>query len=141
MRNIIREANEESSQSDSPNPLPFNVVPEPWYWSSKFATTPVPDTTDLCKPDLVLMDFRLQKNESGKKTWVDVLTNIEITKSELVQGKDIPIFLGVATKGYLIMREQPWCCFIILFSIANLQLRAHYMDHSGMIIPSENRQE
>ncbi|KAG1807618.1 uncharacterized protein BJ212DRAFT_1485463 [Suillus subaureus] len=32
------------------------------------------------------------------------------------------------------MQEQPWCHFIILFSIANLQLRAHYMDRSGMII-------
>jgi hypothetical protein len=50
-----------SSQSDSPNPLPFNVVPEPRYWSSKFATTPIPEATDLCKPDLVLMDFRLKK--------------------------------------------------------------------------------
>jgi Fungal protein kinase len=134
MRNIIREANGESSQSGSPNPLPFNVVPEPRYWSSEFATTPIPDATDSRKPDLVLMDFRLKKNESGEKTWADVLTNIEITKSELVQGKDIPIFLGVATKGYLIMREQPWRHFVVLFSIANLQLRAHYMDRSGMII-------
>ncbi|KAG1906125.1 uncharacterized protein F5891DRAFT_975576 [Suillus fuscotomentosus] len=105
MCNIIHEANEESSQSGSPNPLPFNVVPEPRYWSSKFATTPVPDTTDSHKPDLVLMDFRLKKNESGEKTW-----------------------------GYLIMREQLWRRFIVFFSIANLQLRAHYMDRSGMII-------
>ncbi|KAG1844875.1 hypothetical protein C8R48DRAFT_780098 [Suillus tomentosus] len=133
MCNIIREANEDS-QSGSLNPLPFNVVPEPWYWSSKFATTPVPDATNSHKPDIVLMDFRLKKHESGEKTWADVLTNIEITKSELVQGKDIPIFLGVTTKGYLIMRDQPWRRFIILFSIANLQLRAHYMDRSGMII-------
>ncbi|KAG2158270.1 uncharacterized protein EDB93DRAFT_1100481 [Suillus bovinus] len=125
MRNIILEANDESSQQDSLNPLPFNVIPEPQYWSSEFATTPVPDATDLCKPDLVLMDYRLKKNKSGEKTWADVLTNIKITKSELIQGKDIPIFLGVATKGYLIMREQ---------LIANLQLHTHYMDHSGMII-------
>ncbi|KAG1893891.1 uncharacterized protein F5891DRAFT_1256818 [Suillus fuscotomentosus] len=134
MHNIIHKANEESSQSGLLNPLPFNVVPEPRYWSSEFATTPIPDATDSCKPDLVLMDFRLKKNESGEKTWADVLTNIEITKSELVQGKDIPIFLGVTTKGYLIMREQPWRCFVVLFSIANLQLHAHYMDCSGMII-------
>ncbi|KAG1847304.1 hypothetical protein DFJ58DRAFT_730184 [Suillus subalutaceus] len=134
MRNIIREANDESSQQDSLNPLPFNVVPDPRYWSSEFATTPVPDATDSRKPDLVLMDYRLKKNKSGEKTWVDVLTNTEITKSELIQGKDIPIFLGVATKGYLIMREQPWHRFVVLFSIANLQLRAHYMDCSGMII-------
>ncbi|KAG1853681.1 hypothetical protein F4604DRAFT_1933107 [Suillus subluteus] len=134
MCNIIREANDESSQSDSLNPLPFNVIPEPWYWSSEFTTTPIPDTTNSCKPDFVLMDFRLKKNQSGEKTWADVLTNIEITKSELVQGKDIPIFLGVATKGYLIMREQPWRHFVILFSIANLQFRTHYMVRSGMII-------
>ncbi|KAG1900142.1 uncharacterized protein F5891DRAFT_980435 [Suillus fuscotomentosus] len=100
MRNIIREATDEYSESDSPNPLPFNTVPEPRYWSSEFSTTPIPDATDSRKPDLVLMDYRLK---SGKKTWADVLTNIEITKSELVQGKDIPIFLGVAMKGYLII--------------------------------------
>ncbi|KAG1768592.1 hypothetical protein EV702DRAFT_1203220 [Suillus placidus] len=80
------------------------------------------------------MDYRLKNSISGKKTWADVLTNIEITKSELVQGNDIPIFLGVATKGYLIMREQLWRRFVVLFSITNLQLRAHYMDRSGMII-------
>ncbi|KAG1835825.1 hypothetical protein DFJ58DRAFT_735436 [Suillus subalutaceus] len=110
-----------SSQNHDTGPL--NLPPHP-----------VPDTTDSRKPDLVLMDYRLKKNKSGEKTWADVLTNIEITKSELIQGKDIPIFLGVATKGYLIMQEQPWCRFIVLFSIANLQLRAHYMDRSGMII-------
>ncbi|KAG0705983.1 hypothetical protein DFH29DRAFT_1028190 [Suillus ampliporus] len=109
----MHEASDESSQSDSPNPLPFNVVPEPQYWSSKFTTTPVPDATDSRKPDLVLMDFRLKKSKSGEKTWADVLTNIEITKSELVQGKDIPIFLGVATKGYLIMQPSQWAMPIL----------------------------
>ncbi|KAG1741215.1 hypothetical protein EDD22DRAFT_851727 [Suillus occidentalis] len=121
-------------RSNHPVKTSEEKVGKPWYWSSEFATTPVPDATGSRKPDLVLMDFRLKKNESGEKTWVDVLTNIEITKSELVQGKDIPIFLGVATKGYLIMREQPWRRFVVLFSIANLQLHAHYMDRSGMII-------
>ncbi|KIK34259.1 hypothetical protein CY34DRAFT_47098, partial [Suillus luteus UH-Slu-Lm8-n1] len=38
------------------------------------------------------------------------------------------------TQDYLIMREQPWHYFIVLFSIANLQLHVHYMDCSGMII-------
>jgi hypothetical protein len=116
-------------------PNTFNVIPEPRYWSSEFATTPIPDAADSRKPDLVLMDYRLKKNKSGEKTWANVLTNIEITKSELIQGlKDIHIFLGVTTKGYLLMQEQPWCHFIVLFSIANLQLRAYYMDRSGMII-------
>ncbi|KAJ8590243.1 hypothetical protein M405DRAFT_173064 [Rhizopogon salebrosus TDB-379] len=32
------------------------------------------------------------------------------------------------------MREQPWRSFVLLFSIANLKLRAHYFDRSGMII-------
>jgi hypothetical protein len=80
------------------------------------------------------MDYRLKMNESGEKTWADVLTNIMITRSELVQGKDIPIFLGVIIKGYLIMREQPWHCFVVLFSIANLQLCVYYMGLLGMII-------
>lgn len=92
MHNIINKANEESSQSDSLNLLPFNVVLELRYWFSEFTTTSVPDATNSYKPDLVLMDFRLKKNESGKKTWADVLTNIKIIKSELVQGKGILIF-------------------------------------------------
>ncbi|KAG2047749.1 hypothetical protein BDR06DRAFT_1013620 [Suillus hirtellus] len=50
MCNIIREANEESSQSGSLNPLSFNVVPEPWYWSSEFATTPVPEQSHIKEP-------------------------------------------------------------------------------------------
>ncbi|KAG0695795.1 hypothetical protein DFH29DRAFT_1005112 [Suillus ampliporus] len=69
MCNIICEASDKSSQSDSPNPLPFNVIPEPWYWSSEFATTPVPDATNSRKPDLVLMDFRLKKSKSGEKIY------------------------------------------------------------------------
>lgn len=32
------------------------------------------------------------------------------------------------------MQEQLWRCFIVLFSITNLQLHAYYMDRSGMII-------
>ncbi|KAG1784521.1 uncharacterized protein HD556DRAFT_1451679 [Suillus plorans] len=83
MCNIIREASDESSQSDSPNPLPFNVVPEPRYWSSEFATTPIPDATDSRKPDFSPHGLQAEKES---------------------------------------------------ISIANLQLRTHYMDRSGMII-------
>lgn len=127
MRNFVRMASDKSSpESNSPNPLPYNVLPAPRYWSSEFSTTPIPDVTDSRKPDLVLLDYRLKNNKSGKKTWADVLTGIEITKSELLEGRDIPVFLGVATKGYLMMREQPWRRFVVLFSIANLKLRAHY---------------
>ncbi|KAG2740947.1 hypothetical protein P692DRAFT_20688529, partial [Suillus brevipes Sb2] len=38
------------------------------------------------------------------------------------------------TKGYLMMWEQPWRRFILLFSISKFKLRAHYMDCSGMVI-------
>ncbi|KAG2125258.1 hypothetical protein BD769DRAFT_1668989 [Suillus cothurnatus] len=56
------------------------------------------------KPNLVLMDYRLKKCDQNKKSWLDVLTGVEITISELAE--DIPISLGIATKGYLIMHEQ-----------------------------------
>ena len=104
------------------------------YWSSEFSTTPIPDDTDARKPDLVLFDYRLKKLPVDHKNWSNVLTVIELTSSELFQGRDISAFLGVATEGYLIMREQPWRCFVLLFSIANFKLRAHYLDRSGMII-------
>ncbi|KAG1722406.1 uncharacterized protein EDB91DRAFT_1273798 [Suillus paluster] len=114
--------------------LPFHVLLEPRYWSSEFSTIAIPDPTDSQKPDLVLMDYRLKKSSGKEKSWAVVLTGVEITISELAEGKGMPIFLGVATKGYLMMREQPWCHFILLFSIANLKLCAHYLDCSGMII-------
>lgn len=135
MCNFIRTANDNSSsQSNSPNPLPYNVLPAPRYWSSEFFTTPIPDATDSRKPDLVLLDYRLKNRTSGNKTWADVLTGIEITKSELLEGRNIPVFLGVTTNGYLMMQEQLWHCYVVIFSIANLKLCAHYMDRSGMII-------
>jgi len=114
--------------------LPFHVLPEPQYWSSEFSAVPVPDPNDSRKPDLVLLDYRLKECSGKEKSWSVVLTGVDITISELVEGNGIPIFLGVATKGYLMMLEQPWCRFVLLFSIANLKLHAHYLDRSGMII-------
>ncbi|KAG2115447.1 hypothetical protein DEU56DRAFT_919417 [Suillus clintonianus] len=114
--------------------LPFQVLPEPRYWSSEFANNPVPDANDSRKPDLVLMDYRWRKYSRKEKCWADVLTGVEITISELAEGKGIPIFLGVATKGYPMMHEQLWRRFVLLFSIANFKLCAHYLDRSGMII-------
>ncbi|KAG2123734.1 hypothetical protein DEU56DRAFT_759947 [Suillus clintonianus] len=129
--------------------LPFKVLAEPLNLvlgllpscyvrvdSSKcqHKQVPVPDPTDAWKPDLVLMDYKLKKLAMEDKSWVDVLTGVEITISNLYEGRDIPIFLGVATKSYLIMWEQPWRRFILLFSVMNLKFRAHYLDRSGMII-------
>jgi hypothetical protein len=144
MCNLIREADAPSDlgevssfTSDSQHQyhaLPFNGIPESRYWSSEFSATPVPDTTDSQKHDLVLMDYRLKKHGVEEKSWLDILTGIEITRSELCEGHDVQVFLGVATKGYLILQAQLWYYFILLFSIANFKLRGHYLDRSGMII-------
>lgn len=114
--------------------LPFTEIADLQYWSSEFATNPMPDATDSQKPDLVLLDYRLRKFSFSQKSWKDVLTGVEITQSDLSVDHKIPLFLGVATKGYLIMREQPWHHFILLFSISKFKLRAHYMDRSSMVI-------
>ena len=119
--------------------FPFKVVDPRRYWSSEFSTVVVPDPTDSRKPDLVLMDYRMKSRGVGDKDWSDVLTALEITQSDLNTAKSdsdnhIPVFLGVATKGYLMFRAQPWRRFVLLFSIAKLKLRAHYLDRSGMII-------
>ncbi|KAG1901097.1 uncharacterized protein F5891DRAFT_1187796 [Suillus fuscotomentosus] len=114
--------------------LPFTEIADLWYWSSEFATNPIPDATDSWKPDLVLLDYRLRKFSFSQKSWKDVLTGVEITQSDLSVNRKIPLFLGVATKGYLMMREQPWRHFILLFSISKFKLCAHYMDRSGMVI-------
>jgi hypothetical protein len=131
MYNMRRKVRESDNVTQLPEPLRDLIKQR--YWSSQFATVSDPDATDLRKPDLVLMDFRLKKAD---KSWANVLTGIEMTKSELSEktAQHIPVFLGVATKGYLILREQPWRRFVLLFSIANLKLRAHYFDRSGMII-------
>ncbi|KAG1736396.1 uncharacterized protein EDB91DRAFT_1250009 [Suillus paluster] len=98
-------------------------------WSPEFCNAPIPDVTNIQKPDVVLLDRDVQP-----KSWAHVLTCIEITESDLGTNHDIPLFKGVITKGYLMMREQPWRRFIMLFSLAANHLRAHYMDHSGLII-------
>ncbi|KAG2126454.1 hypothetical protein BD769DRAFT_1388147 [Suillus cothurnatus] len=76
--------------------------------------------------------YGLKKCNQNEKSWSDILTGVEITISDLAE--DIPIFLGIATKGYLIIHEQPWHHFILLFSIANKKCCAHYLDHSEIII-------
>ncbi|KAG1742944.1 hypothetical protein EDD22DRAFT_958877 [Suillus occidentalis] len=114
--------------------LPFTEITDLWYWSSEFAANSIPDATNSWKPDLVLLDYRLRKLSPSQKSWKDVLTGVEITQSDLSVDRKIPLFLGVATKGYLMMQEQPWHYFILLFSISKFKLCAHYMDHSGMVI-------
>ncbi|KAG2057261.1 hypothetical protein BDR06DRAFT_969463 [Suillus hirtellus] len=57
------------------HPLPFTELVDLQYWSSEFTTSPIPDATDLQKPDLVLLDYRLRKSDSLEKSWKDVLTD------------------------------------------------------------------
>ncbi|KAG1724381.1 uncharacterized protein EDB91DRAFT_1087476 [Suillus paluster] len=98
-------------------------------WSLEFCNAPIPDATNVQKPNVVLLDRNVEP-----KSWAHVLTCVEITESDLGIHRDIPLFKGAITKGYLMMREQPWCRFVVLFSLAANNLRAHYMDHSGLII-------
>ncbi|KAG2114940.1 hypothetical protein BD769DRAFT_1673246 [Suillus cothurnatus] len=98
-------------------------------WSPQFCNVPIPDVTNIQKPDIVLLDRDVQP-----KGWGHILTCVEITESDLGADHGIPLFNGVITKGYLMMREQPWRRFVVLFSLAANRLRAHYMDRSGLII-------
>ncbi|KAG0693551.1 hypothetical protein DFH29DRAFT_1007207 [Suillus ampliporus] len=98
-------------------------------WSSKFCNSPIPDATNIQKPNVVLLDRDVELTG-----WAHVLTCVEITGSDLGAKHDIPLYKGVITKGYLMMQEQPWCRFVILFSISANNLRAHYIDRSGLTI-------
>ncbi|KAG1791198.1 uncharacterized protein HD556DRAFT_1445464 [Suillus plorans] len=98
-------------------------------WSSKFSTIVVPDDTNAQKPDIVLVNCSL--GDSSLR-WCNIITCVELTDSEL--STQIPLYRGSATKGYLLMREQPWRRFVFIFSIAHNQLRLHYFDRSGLII-------
>ncbi|KAG2740428.1 hypothetical protein P692DRAFT_20753305 [Suillus brevipes Sb2] len=98
-------------------------------WSSKFATVVVPDDTNVQKPDIVLVDCGLG---DFSLRWCNIITCVELTDSEL--NTQIPLYRGSATKGYLLMREQPWRRFVFIFSIAHNKLRLHYFDRSGIII-------
>lgn len=97
-------------------------------WSPEFRNTPIPDATNTQKPN-VLLDRNVQP-----KSWAHVLTCVEITESDLGAHRDIPLFKGTTTKRYLMMREQPWRRFVIIFSLAANNLRAHYMDRLGLIV-------
>jgi hypothetical protein len=96
-------------------------------WSPELCNDP--NVTDIQTPGVVLLNSNVRS-----KGWAHILTCIEITEYDLGAHRDIPLFKGATTKGYLMMREQPWCRFIILFSLASNNLRAHYMDRSGLII-------
>ncbi|KAG1725084.1 uncharacterized protein EDB91DRAFT_1254944 [Suillus paluster] len=111
--------------------LLFNIPPGSRYWSAEFATSPIPDEYNSPKPDIALFDFALKNME---KTWADVLSFVEHTSSDLGKKRDIPVFWGSTIKAYLIMRDQPWRRFVVVFSICANQLRAHYLDRSGLII-------
>ncbi|KAG2114403.1 hypothetical protein DEU56DRAFT_761858 [Suillus clintonianus] len=65
------------------------------------------DPADLWKPDLVLLDYNLRELDFSQKAWKDVLTEVEITQSDLSTDHKTPLFQGVATKGYLTMHKQP----------------------------------
>ncbi|KAG1860037.1 hypothetical protein F4604DRAFT_1684423 [Suillus subluteus] len=98
-------------------------------WSPEFCHVPIPNATNTQKPDIVLLYHGIQP-----KGWGHILTCIEITESDLGASRNISVFKGIITKGYLMMREQPWRRFIVLFSLAANCLRTHYMDRSGLII-------
>jgi hypothetical protein len=70
----------------------------------------------------------MRNNLGGRPHW----HCSEITDTRF--SRDAPVYLGVATKAYLMMREQPWHRFVVVFSIAARNLRAHYFDRSGPII-------
>ncbi|KAG1784437.1 uncharacterized protein HD556DRAFT_1451773 [Suillus plorans] len=136
MREMLKEQIQKRNSGHSRpfHPLPFRELPDLRYWSSEFAISPFPDATDSWKSGLVLLDYKLRKLDSSEKSWKDVLTGIEITQSDLSSDRKIPLFLGIVTKGYLMMREQPWRRFVLLFSISKFKLRAHYIDRSGLVI-------
>lgn len=71
-------------------------------WSPDFCNIPVPDATNIQKPDIVLLDKAVKR-----KGWGHILTCVEITESDLGADHGIPLFMGTVTKGYLMMREQP----------------------------------
>ncbi|KAG1727268.1 uncharacterized protein EDB91DRAFT_1086471 [Suillus paluster] len=137
LKEQIQEHNADGSQRSSSqclHILPFTEMADLRYWSSKFTTNPMSDTTNLWKPDLILLDYRLRKSSLLEKSWKDILTGVEITQSDLSVDRKIPLFLGVANKGYLMMWEPLWHHFILLFSISKFKLHAHYMDRSSMVI-------
>jgi hypothetical protein len=129
LKHIVQSGSSGSHPALDNFPFLFDNPPRR-YWSSKFANTPVPDETNAQKPDIVLLDQEVMLH--NKITWADVLTGVEITDTDF--SKDAPVYIGLATKAYLMMREQPWRRFVVMFSIAAKHLRAHYFDRSGLII-------
>jgi hypothetical protein len=111
--------------------LSLPISPIERYWSAEFANSPIPDPYNTQKPDVALFYY---KNKSREKRWVDVLSFVEHTSSNLSLSHDLAVYWGSATKAYLIMREQPWRRFVLAYSICADDLRAHYFDRSGLIL-------
>ncbi|KAG1893326.1 uncharacterized protein F5891DRAFT_1196557 [Suillus fuscotomentosus] len=102
-----------------------------WYWSAEFANSPLQDPYNMHKPDVALFYY---KNKHWEQTWADILSFVEYTSSNLAVMHDLVVYWGSATKVYLIIQEQPWCRFILAYSICADDLRAHYFDCLGLII-------
>ncbi|KAG2365896.1 hypothetical protein BDR07DRAFT_1373990 [Suillus spraguei] len=118
-----------------PSPaFPFNSMdvvggPPKRIWFSSFFQTPIPDNTTAQKQDIILVDGNLR---GISLRWCNIMTWVEHTESELTTRT--PLYWDSATKGYILMRGQPWRRFVLIFSIACNKLRLHYFDRSGLII-------
>jgi hypothetical protein len=87
------------SQQQCSDMLPFTELPDRRYWSSEFAINPIPDATDLRKPNLVLLDYSLRKLAYTEKSWKNVLTGVEITHSDISANHKYPCFWGLLLRA------------------------------------------
>ncbi|KAG1727097.1 uncharacterized protein EDB91DRAFT_1086568 [Suillus paluster] len=103
------------------------------YWSSEFATNPMPDTTNLWKPDLVLLDYRLRKFSLLEKSWKT--SSQELRSPNLTSLLIANTFvLGGCYQGLSDDAGATVVLFYPTFGISKFKLCAHYMDCSGMVI-------
>ncbi|KAG2047661.1 hypothetical protein BDR06DRAFT_976567 [Suillus hirtellus] len=98
-------------------------------WSSQFSNSAVPDNTNAQKPDIILVDCNLC---SLPLQWCNIIICFKLTESLLFSTSKL--YWGSTTRGYLIMWEQPWCRFILIFSITHNELHLHYFNQLGLII-------
>ncbi|KAG0695457.1 hypothetical protein DFH29DRAFT_1005434 [Suillus ampliporus] len=96
-------------------------------WSACNSTCPIKDQEVSRKPDLALLDD-VEAQWDTIKAVCELMLQLYTTTG--IIGKMID------SKAYLLLRCQPWRCFVLLLSLTHeyRELRVHMYDHAGGVV-------
>ncbi|KAG2125268.1 hypothetical protein BD769DRAFT_1388543 [Suillus cothurnatus] len=92
-------------------------------WSPQFCNVPIPDVTNIQKPDIVLLNRDVQP-----KGWGHILTCVEITESDLGADHGIPLFNGLIITCPILITANLTCLVDMLNTMSLGNSKVYGMD-------------